>query len=250
MIGSSLPLLQNDTQYKEHCEPGTIDSIWLPTLNSFRHFKYEKNHTLQIAGTGPWDQENNWSPNDYKKMVNESIHHLYNSVPNSVLIYWKTSPWGWSYDWILLEPNQTSRIKGNNYLTYYANQVARETIDSINASNLILLDWSKEILPYSFSERVPINMMAENNDLSPWHVGPKGRALLLQMLASEMIQQKQHRGVEALDMKESKYKDESSTNYFGLQDKYLQGFVGFFGGAMVMKSKRKIRIRIRTRANR
>jgi hypothetical protein len=115
---------------------------------------------------------------------------------------------------------------------HYANQVARETIDSINASNLILLDWSKEILPYSFSERKPTNMIAENNDNTPWHVGPKARALLLQMLASEIIQQKQNREIEPLDMKESKYEDKSSTTYFGLQiqylrlqDQYLQAFV-------------------------
>jgi hypothetical protein len=96
--------------------------------------------------------------------------------------------------------------------------VARETIDSINASNLILLDWSKEIFPYSFSERIPTNMMAENRDISPWHVGPKGRALLLQMLGSEIIQQQEHGGVKPFDMTESKYEDDSSTNYFRAAD--------------------------------
>jgi hypothetical protein len=193
VIGSRLPLSTNDTQYKKPCEPGTIDSIWLPTHESLRRFKHEKNHAVLIAASGPWDQKQNWTSDDWKKMVNESIHHLYNSVPNSVLIYryWQTGSWGWNADWIVLEPNHTSTTEPNNYLMHYSNQVARETIDSINASNLILLDWSKEILPYSFSERVSTNMMAENNDHSSWHVGPKGRALLLQMLAWEIIQQKQ-----------------------------------------------------------
>jgi hypothetical protein len=248
MIGNGPPSSNNDKQYKKHCVPGTIDNLWLPTLNSFKRFKYEKNYTVLIAGNGPWDLKSNGSPNDWAKMVNASIHHLYNSVPNTVLIYWKTSPWGWPYGFTLLEPNQTSGKEGNNYLMYYANQVARETIDSINASNLTFLDWSKEILPYSFSERIPTNMMAENNDHSSWHVGPKGRALLLQMLASEIIQQKQHGGVKPFDIKESKYyKDESSTNYFGLQDKHLQAFVGFYVVAMVMIYRRKA---LRERRNR
>jgi hypothetical protein len=220
MIGSRPPSSKNDTQYKKHCEPGTIDNMWLPTLKSIGHFKYEKNHTVLIASCGPWDQKRDYSPNDWKKVVIESIHGLYNSVPNSVLIYWKTSPWGWHSAWNFLEPNQTSGKKTSNYLVYYANEVARETIDSINASNLILLDWSKEILPYSFSERVPTNMKAEGNDGSEWHVGPKGRALLLQMLASEIIQQKQHGGVKPFDMKESPIKN------------YLQ--VGFYLGAIIM----------------
>jgi hypothetical protein len=236
VIGSGDPW-SNDTQYyKEHCEPGTSDSLWYPSHLSFKEFKYEKNHTILIAGNGPWDNQiGDFSPNEWKKMMNETIHHLYNSVPNSVLIFWKTNPWGAYFKWNFSKPNRkTSGKSGSNYLVYYANQAAKEIIDSINASNLILLDWSKEIFPYSFSERLPTNMMAENNDQNAWHVGPKGRGLLLQMLASEIHQ---HGGVKPFGMKKSEYEDES-TKYVEFQNKTLRAIIGFCLVVIVMLKRK------------
>lgn len=181
---------KNKYSEQKPVEPGTIDSLWYPTHVSLKKFKYQKNHTLIMAGIGAWENEyRSFNPKEWEQKVNSTIHHLYNTVPKSVPIFWKTSSWGWYWNWKELKRTQKmgNPKDGNNYLVYLANQVAKDVIESINASNLILLDWSKEILPYSFDERITTNMMAEDHNISAWHVGPKGRGLLLQMLASEFV---------------------------------------------------------------
>lgn len=223
IIGSADPWLPDTPNYKENCVPGTIDSLWFPTHPSFKEYSYTKKHTILIGGSGPWDNQNaNYSPLQWKEMTNETIHHIYNSVPSSVLIFWKTSPWGYPFGWNYLKATKTtSGHQGSNYLVYCGNQAAKATIESINASNLVLLDWSKEIFPYSFSEKRVTNMMPDNDDQNGWHVGPKGRGLLLQMLASEI----QRRGdAEQIVMATSEYERERLGLEF--QTKYLNAIIG------------------------
>jgi hypothetical protein len=77
-------------------------------------------------------------------------------------------------------------------------------------------------------------MMAENSDLNAWHVGPKGRGLLLQMLASEIHQ---HGGVKPFGMKQSEYGVESN-KYVDFQNT-LSAIIGFCLVAIViLKGKR------------
>eukprot|EP00980_Cylindrotheca_fusiformis_P005510 scaffold1170_cov122-Cylindrotheca_fusiformis.AAC.18 len=177
--------------FDEPCQPGTVDSLWYPYHSDMKNFRYEKNYTVVVAGVEAWDNSmNNWTPREWKAMVNDTIHHLYNTVPNSVPIYWKTSPWGWFWTWEKLDEDSKMEkyTGGNNYFVYLSNTVAKEEVKKINASNFMILDWSKEILPYSFGERINTNMMTADHFTNAVHLGPKGRTLLLQMLASELVQ--------------------------------------------------------------
>lgn len=147
-----------------------------------------------IVGAGAWDnQKLGHTSNELVSLVNETIHHLHTAIPSSVQIFWKTAGWGSWFDWGYKEPNVENQC--NNYQIYLVNKVAKDVIQSVNADNLKLLDWSREILPYSFDRESFPGMKAEdylsgNPDNNPWHVGVAGRMLLLQMLAWEVNQQK------------------------------------------------------------
>jgi hypothetical protein len=77
--------------------------------------------------------------------------------------------------------------------------------------------------------------------------------LRIHTVAWEIIQEKH--GVKPFGVRDSKYEDESSTKFWGVQDKYHRALVGFYlGAAIVMILKRKTlcerKNRKRTRANR
>eukprot|EP00980_Cylindrotheca_fusiformis_P005509 scaffold1170_cov122-Cylindrotheca_fusiformis.AAC.17 len=181
---------------KAPCQPGTIDNLWFPTHASFKHFEFKKKYTIVIANFGAWDAERgSYSPREWKVVMNKTLHHLYTSVPKSVPIYWKTSPWGWRFEWNFLQPNaKPNTRRRSNYAIYFTNRLARDWIEnSSNAiNNMHLIDWSKEMLPYSFSERKHVHMEAEDHETNAWHVGPKGRGLLIQMLADEIHKQRRN----------------------------------------------------------
>eukprot|EP00980_Cylindrotheca_fusiformis_P002762 scaffold657_cov108-Cylindrotheca_fusiformis.AAC.3 len=178
--------------YKKNCEPGTVDSVWAPLHPAMQQFQYSKNYSLIVASSGPWNYEKkNLTPDELVSEMNKTIRHLYHSIPRSVLIIWKTSAWSWYADWNFLERNEKTTGKtASNYLVYHGNQVAKQIIDKINASNLVYVDFAKEILPFSFSERRGNNMQAEFSDGNPWHLGPKARGLLLQMVANEVMKRR------------------------------------------------------------
>eukprot|EP00980_Cylindrotheca_fusiformis_P005440 scaffold1161_cov70-Cylindrotheca_fusiformis.AAC.1 len=110
-----------------------------------QQFQYSKNYSLMVASSGSWNYENNnLTPDELVWEMNKTINHLYHSIPRSVLIIWKTSAWSWHDDWNFLERNETTtRQKAANYLVYLGNQVAKQIIDTINASNLVYVDFFK-----------------------------------------------------------------------------------------------------------
>lgn len=174
---------------------GRIDNIFFPVYQNVigkYHYDFRRNHTIIIAGVGAWDnQKVGHSSNELVSLVNESIYHLHREVPSSVLLFWKTCGWAKGFHWNYQEPDVKNY--GSNYQVYLANKVAKEAIESINADNFKLLDWSREILPYSFETRISSGMQAEDTlsgrkDGVPWHMGVKARMLLLQMLAWEVSQ--------------------------------------------------------------
>eukprot|EP00980_Cylindrotheca_fusiformis_P005512 scaffold1170_cov122-Cylindrotheca_fusiformis.AAC.20 len=229
--------------FDKPCQPGTIDNLWHPTYAEMKKFGYKKNYTVVVAGVEAWDNENrHWTPRQWKAMVNDTIHHLYNTVPKSVPIYWKTSPWGWYWKWEELDEDAKMEDpkEGNNYFVYLSNTVAKEEVKKINASNLMILDWSKEILPYSFGERINTNMMTADHLISACHVGPKGRTLLLQMLASELVQwdpNKLKRRTTAVVTSNSKKVEYTAGSMQDLevQNARLQTLMGFCLGVLVTK---------------
>ncbi|CAJ1945469.1 unnamed protein product [Cylindrotheca closterium] len=176
---------------RKKCYPGTIDNIFLPTYDDLLGYKHhkQKNYTIIVAATGPWNHigKPKWyTPKETREYVQQVIHHLHNEIPKDILFIWKTSVWSRFGDWNELKDNETINVKGNNYLVHYANQVAKDTIRAINSTRRIVLDFSTEIAPYSFEQRAPTNMAAENDDAVRWHLGPKGRVLFAQMLAWEV----------------------------------------------------------------
>lgn len=178
----------------KECFPGTIDSVHLPTYDKILTFRYpheyQKNYSIIVASTGPWNQKAGpKSPKETREHIRRVITHLYNEIPDDVVLIWKTGVWSWHGDWIELKDNETiavSKLVGNNYLVHYANQVAKETILAINSTRLLLLDFAREICPYSWEYRLPTNMAAEDEDRVTWHYGAKARLLLAQMVGWEV----------------------------------------------------------------
>eukprot|EP00980_Cylindrotheca_fusiformis_P014891 scaffold4061_cov108-Cylindrotheca_fusiformis.AAC.19 len=53
VIDSKEPIVPGMYNYKQVCEPGTIDSLWFPTHASFQEYAYAKKHSILIEGHGP-----------------------------------------------------------------------------------------------------------------------------------------------------------------------------------------------------
>mmetsp|Transcript_15215 Transcript_15215/g.37352 ORF Transcript_15215/g.37352 Transcript_15215/m.37352 type:complete len:485 (-) Transcript_15215:477-1931(-) len=172
----------------EVCSPGAVDNIWHPTYDKILQYKHRdnKNYTVIVAANGPQNHIQLYSPKQTRENIRKVIHHLHREIPEDVLLVWKTSVWSWYGEWDDLEDNETATTKGNIFLVQYANKVAKETILALNSTSRIVLDFSREICPYSWEERQPTNMKAESNDWNPWHMGAKARLLVGQMLTWEV----------------------------------------------------------------
>jgi hypothetical protein len=193
----------------KECFPGTIDNLFRPTYDDLLVYKHrkEKKYDIIVAATGPWNHRGKpkwYSPKETREYIQQVIKHLNNEIPKDVLLIWKTSLWSWFGDWNVLKDNETVEMpKGNNYLVHYANQVAKETILEINSTRRIVLDFAAEMAPYSWEQRAPTNMAAENDDYVPWHIGPKARVLFAQMLAWEIARYRNSTLLSGVGMKNS-----------------------------------------------
>eukprot|EP00980_Cylindrotheca_fusiformis_P007407 scaffold1527_cov107-Cylindrotheca_fusiformis.AAC.2 len=216
MIGAEPPRTSPRGFYKKKCEPGTIDSVWAPRYEGLLRYKYDKEYTIIVTGIGAW-VNSDYSPNEVMRKVNQSIHHIHKVVPKSTIVIWRSGTWNLGSPWNYVRSNEMVTSK-SNYLMHCSNQAAKETINNINADNLFYIDWAKEILPYSFSQRIPTNMMAEDDDHSAWHVGPKARALLLQMIASDVAAHHPTRQVKAFNVE----------TFSGEGKVFLQGLPGTY----------------------
>jgi len=186
---SRLSIVDGVRRTKE-CSPGTIDNMFLPVYDKLLIYKYQdyKNYDVIVASTGPWNHKKKlFTPRETRERIQQVINYLHNEIPKDVLLIWKTSAWSWFGEWEELKENETTvELKDNNFLVHYANQVAKETILAINSTRRIVVDFSTEIAPYSWEYRISTNMAAEKDDWVPWHLGPKARALLAQMVTWEV----------------------------------------------------------------
>ena len=108
-------------------------------------------------------------------MVNRTIFKLGTELPSSLLIVWKSSGWCYNCGWT---PVDTKRNNGDNYKVFAVNDQAKKSIESMNLTNFVFLDWSREVLPRSLGSDRLIS-----NDNNPYHYGYQPRLQFLQMLA-------------------------------------------------------------------
>lgn len=220
------------------CQPGTIDNLWFPTHQSFQtNFQYHKNYTMLVVNFGAWDAERgSYSPREWKRVMSRTIHQLYHSTKKlRIPVFWKTSPWGWRFDWNYIGKNaKHNQRRRSNYIIYHANQLAIQVIDDLSKKNkdcnLMVLDWSREILPYSFGEeRSTTNMMSEDHETNAWHVSPKGRGLLLQILAFRFQQWKKNH-----HPKQQQQSNENNTIPLFLEFQETTEYLGFLSMLLLL----------------
>ncbi|KAL3928260.1 MAG: hypothetical protein SGBAC_012728, partial [Bacillariaceae sp.] len=177
----------------KECFPGTIDNLFRATyenLLAYEHDKEKKKYQVIVGATGAWNYRGTpkyYTPKETREYIQQVISHLDKEIPDDVLFIWKTGVFAWFGDWNELEDNETfENPKGNNWLVHYANQIAKESILALNSTRRVVLDFAAEIAPYSWEHRRTSNNMAEFRDYVPWHLGPKARVLIVQMLAWEV----------------------------------------------------------------
>jgi hypothetical protein len=111
--------------------------------------------------------------------INETISILLEGLPSNITIVWKSSGWCNNCPWT---PDENKRgHDGDNYKMYAANQEVENIAASINARNLLFLDWGRKVLPRSLGMDRLIS-----NDGNPYHYGLIPRLQLLQMLAIQL----------------------------------------------------------------
>lgn len=177
---------------------GCVDTNWAPLLADVHEFcrnytnpateeiDYSE-YTTIVVGATIWDVVGNsrrrTSAQEIRKLINETIHDLVQTVPPSVTIIWKSSGWCYDCSWT---PDETKLNHADNYKIYAANDQAKLSIQEINASNLIYLDWAREVLPRSIGWT-----RLRSWDRNPYHYGLAPRLQFLQMLADVYTRRKQ-----------------------------------------------------------
>ena len=68
--------------------------------------------------------------------------------------------------------------RGDNYKVFAANDQARKSIQELNSTNIVYLDWAREVLPRSIGDS-----RLKSTDGNPYHYGLEPRLQFLQMLS-------------------------------------------------------------------
>jgi hypothetical protein len=119
-----------------------------------------------------------------RQLINETIFDLARTVPPSVTVIWKSAGWCYNCEWT---PDETKENRADNYKIYAANDQAKLSIQQLNASNFIYLDWAREVLPRSIGfDRL------RSLDQNPYHYALAPRVQLLQMLAEVYANRQQY----------------------------------------------------------
>jgi hypothetical protein len=174
-----------------HC----VDTDWRPRLQNVQEFVQDyqsrsgnyqnrsdiyQDYDVVVVGSTIWDVVAGRSASMIRQSINEIITALHEGLPSNITIIWKSSGWCHKCPWTPAPDENEEKIV-DNYKVYVANQAAENIIASINASNLLFLDWGREVLPRSLgSDRLM------SNDGNPYHYGLIPRLQFLQMLAAQL----------------------------------------------------------------
>lgn len=179
---------KNDTvESSNGARVGCIDTDWRPLLEDVNQFSIDyqnqtevyDGYTTIVIGSTIWDvvgsSRRRTSAEQLRSLVNETIYTLATAIPPSIRVVWKSSGWCLDCTWT---PDENKVNRGDNYKVYAANDQARQSIEAMNSSNFIYLDWAREILPRSLgTDRL------RSTDRNPYHYGLAPRLQFLQMLA-------------------------------------------------------------------
>jgi hypothetical protein len=179
--------MNNTTDNDFDVRMGCIDTDWRPLLADVSEFFIDyqnrteiyKDYTSIVIGATIWDvvgsSRRRTSAEQLRNLVNETIYNISATIPSSVRVVWKSSGWCHTCAWT---PVEGQLNHGDNYKVYAANDQARQSIQALNSSNIVYLDWAREILPRSLgADRL------RSTDRNPYHYGLAPRLQFLQMLA-------------------------------------------------------------------
>jgi hypothetical protein len=236
---------------------GCLDSDWRPLLADVNQFTQDyqnqtisgryNDYTAVVVGSTIWDvvgdRRRQTSAQEVRRLVNDTIMQINKSISSSALIVWKASGWCKDCPW---SPKEDVLNNGDNYKIYAANDQAQKTIEALNSSNFVFVDWAREVLPRSLG----IHRLS-SNDGNPYHYRLEPRLQFLQMLCEvydqhhkqESLIQRQHAAI-------SHYGNSTASNasiselYLNQQNSLLLLIVASWSFLASVHLCRRVRIRI------